>query len=112
MGAGHPEDLGVSVAGPVADLAEDHHVSIIPNYPSWRNRPDGDPVDADGPRGGAARPAELSPHVLLVPLLDGMPVRVPSLGDRPEGALPAAPPHVEGEPLGGERVVRQPLQLP
>jgi len=38
-GAGHPEDFGVSVAGPKADITEDHHVSIIPNYPSWRDRP-------------------------------------------------------------------------
>ena len=38
-GAGHPEDFGDPVAGPVAGITEDRHVSIIPNYPSWRNRP-------------------------------------------------------------------------
>src|SRR3954469_6338895 len=39
MGAGHPEDVGDSVAGPVADITETRHVTIIPDYPSWRNRP-------------------------------------------------------------------------
>ena len=72
---------------------------------------DGDLVDADDPWSGAAGPAELFLHVLLVQLLDGMPVEVQLLGNRPDGALPAAPPHVEGEPFGVERVVRQPLQL-
>jgi hypothetical protein len=32
MRVGHPEDFGVSVVRPVADITEDHHVSIIPNY--------------------------------------------------------------------------------
>src|SRR4051812_23078162 len=41
MGAGHPEDFGDPVAWPVAGITEDRHVSIIPNYPSWRNRPGG-----------------------------------------------------------------------
>src|SRR5262245_42500425 len=71
---------------------------------------DGDLVDADDPRRRAARPAGLLPHVLLVQLLDGMPVEVQLLGDRLDGALPAPPPDVEGEPLGGEGVVRQPVQ--
>ena len=39
MEVGHSESFGVSVAGPVADITEARHVSIIPNYPSWRNRP-------------------------------------------------------------------------
>src|SRR5918997_1207941 len=39
MGAGHPEYVGDPVAGPVLDITDDRHVSIIPNYPSWRNRP-------------------------------------------------------------------------
>src|SRR5439155_25625742 len=55
--------------------------------------------------------AELFPHVLLVQLLDGMPVQAKFLGDRLDGALPAASPDEEGEPLGVERVVRQPVQL-
>ena len=71
---------------------------------------DGDLVDADDPRRGAAGPAELLAHVLLVQLLDGMPVEVQFLGDRLDGALPAASAHVEGEPLGVERVVGQPVQ--
>ena len=33
------ENVGDSVAGPVAGITENRHVSIIPNYPSWRNRP-------------------------------------------------------------------------
>ena len=35
----HPEYVGNPVAGPVLDVSEDRHASIIPNYPSWRNRP-------------------------------------------------------------------------
>jgi hypothetical protein len=71
---------------------------------------DGDLVDADDPRRRAARPTELLPHVLLVQLLHGVPVEVQLLGDRLDGALPASPPDVEGEPPGVERVVRQPVQ--
>jgi hypothetical protein len=40
MVAGDPEHLGNPVADPVIGLTEDRHVSIIPNYPSWRNRPE------------------------------------------------------------------------
>ena len=71
---------------------------------------DGDLVDADDPRRGATRPAELLPHVLLVQLLDGVPVEVQFLGDRLDGALPAPPPDIEGEPPGVERVVRRPVE--
>jgi hypothetical protein len=71
---------------------------------------DGDLVDPDEPWRGAPGPAELFLHVLLVEFLDRMPVQVQFLGDRPDGALAAAPPDVEGEPLGVERVIRQPLQ--
>src|SRR4051794_33723801 len=39
MAAGHPEYTSDSVAGLVLGITEDRHVSIIPNYPSWRNRP-------------------------------------------------------------------------
>jgi len=39
MAAGHPEGVSDSVAGLVTDITENRHVSIIPNYPSWRNRP-------------------------------------------------------------------------
>ena len=39
MRGGVPRTSAISVVGPVADITEDHHVSIIPNYPSWRNRP-------------------------------------------------------------------------
>ena len=59
---------------------------------------------------GQPGPAELLPHVLLVQLLDGVPVEVQFLGHRLDGALPAAPPDEEGEPLGVERVVGQPVQ--
>jgi hypothetical protein len=40
MGTGLPEYVGNPVAGPVLDITEDRHASIIPNYPSWRNRPE------------------------------------------------------------------------
>src|SRR4051794_5341803 len=71
---------------------------------------DGDLVDADDPRSGAACPAELLPHVLLVQLLDGVPLQVQLLGDGLYGALPAPPADVEGESLGVQRIVRQPVQ--
>jgi hypothetical protein len=71
---------------------------------------DGDLVDADDARSGTAGPAELLPHVLLVQFLDRLPVEVQFLGDGLDGALPAAPAHVEGEPLGAKGIVGQPLQ--
>jgi hypothetical protein len=43
MAAGHPEYSSDSVAGLVLGITEDRHVSSIPDYPSWRNRPA--PVD-------------------------------------------------------------------
>ena len=43
MAAGHPEYTSDSVAGLVLGIPEDRHVSIIPNYPSWRNRPGNPP---------------------------------------------------------------------
>jgi putative transposase len=43
MGVGDLEGFGVPVARPMASITEDHHASIIPNYPSWRNRPGRDP---------------------------------------------------------------------
>jgi len=48
MVLGHPEDVSDSVAGPVLGITEDRHVSIIPNYPSWRNRPGRHLTDNDG----------------------------------------------------------------
>jgi hypothetical protein len=39
MRGGNPEDIGDSMAEPVAGITENHHASIIPDYPSWRNRP-------------------------------------------------------------------------
>ena len=71
---------------------------------------DGDLVDADDPRRGAAGPAKLFPHVLLVEFLDGVPVQVQLLGDRLDGALSAPSADVEGEPLGVEGIVRQPVE--
>ena len=40
-GSETPRGLRRSVAGPKTDTTEDHHASIIPNYPSSRNRPGG-----------------------------------------------------------------------
>jgi hypothetical protein len=71
---------------------------------------DSDLVDADDPRRGAAGPAKLFPHVLLVEFLDGVPVQVQLLGDRLDGALSAPPAHVEGEPLGVEGIAGQPVE--
>jgi hypothetical protein len=39
MAAGDPGGIGDPVVGSVARITEDRHVMIIPNYPSWRNRP-------------------------------------------------------------------------
>jgi len=77
---------------PPLQVADDDAVAVAPA--------DGEPVDADDPRRGAAGPAELLPHVLLVQLLDGLPIEGELLGDGCDGALSTPPPHVESEPLG------------
>ena len=61
---------------------------------------------------GAGQPARrsCSAHVLLVQLLDGLPIEVQLLGDGLDGTIPATPADIEGEPLGVERVVGQPVE--
>ena len=71
---------------------------------------DGDFVDADDPRGRGADPAKLLAHVLLVQLLDGVPIEEEFLGHLLDGRLATATAHEEGEPLGVERVVGQPVE--
>jgi hypothetical protein len=88
---------------PPLQAADDDAVAVAPA--------DGDLVDADDPRRGAAGPAKLFPHVLLVEFLDGVPIQVQFLGDRQDGALSAPPAHVEGEPPDVEGIVRQPVEL-
>jgi hypothetical protein len=59
MAAGYPEYVGNQVADPVIGLTEDRHVSIIPNYPSWRNRPGVPGLDMPGfLRAAAGQPDE------------------------------------------------------
>src|SRR5262249_13732484 len=70
---------------------------------------DADLVDADHPGSGVAGPAELFAHVLLVQLLDGVPVEEEFLGHVLDGSLATAPAHEEGEPLGVQRVVGEPV---
>jgi hypothetical protein len=67
-------------------------------------------VDADHPRGRVAGSSQLLAHVLLVQLLDGMPIEEEFLGYLFDGSLPAATAHEEGEPLGVEGIVGQPVQ--
>ena len=54
--------------------------------------------------------AELLGHVLLVQLLDRVPIEVQLLGHRLDRTVPATSPHEEGEPLGVERIVGQPVE--
>src|SRR5438874_2823489 len=72
---------------------------------------DGDLVDADHPGSGTPCPTQLFAHVLLVQLLDGIPIEVQFLGHFLEGGRAATSAHEEGEPLGVERIVGQPVQL-
>src|SRR5262249_21080536 len=71
---------------------------------------DGNLIDADHRRRGRAGLPELLGHVLLVQLLDGLPIEVQLFGDRFDRAVATALAHIEGETLGVERVVGQPVQ--
>ena len=68
MGEGHPEYVGNPVDDPAIGLTEDRHVSIIPNYPLWRNRP--------------VTPGGLPGPVRLEDRLDPLPEFVGDLPDR------------------------------
>ena len=61
---------------------------------------------------GAGQPARRSCSRMycLSSSLTCMPIEEQFLGDFLDGALSAASAHEEGEPLGVERVVRQPVQ--
>src|SRR5262249_37980697 len=72
---------------------------------------DGDLVDTNDPRRGVAGSLELHPHVLLVQLLDGMPIEEQFLGYLLDRGFAAAPAHEEGEPLGVQGVVGEPVEL-
>jgi hypothetical protein len=71
---------------------------------------DGDLVDANDPRSGVAHPSELLAHVLLVQFLDGVPIEVQFLGHFLNGGRAATSAHEEGEPLGIQRVVGEPVE--
>ena len=72
---------------------------------------DRDFVDAYDFRRRRPEPPQLLLHVLHLEGLDRLPVQVRFPGDRLDGSVPAAPPHVEGEPLGEEGTVGQPVEL-
>jgi hypothetical protein len=71
---------------------------------------DGDFVDADDPGRRGSRPAELLVHVLLVQFLDGVPIEEEFFGHLLDGCLATAAAHAEGEALGVQRIVGQPVQ--
>ncbi len=83
-------------------VADDDAVLVPPG--------DGDFVDADDPGRRGADPAKLRAHVLLVQLLDGVPIEEEFFGHLLDGRLATAAAHEEGEPLGIERVVGQPVE--
>jgi hypothetical protein len=71
---------------------------------------DGNLVDADGPRRRLTGTAELLGHVLLVDFLDRLPIEEQILGNRFDGAVPAAPAHKESKALRVEGIVGQPIE--
>ena len=83
---------------------------IADNDPVTVSLADGDLVDADD--GGRGRPdaAELLAHVFDLQGLDRLPVQAEFASYIPDSRGPTAPTHVEGEALGVERVVSQPVQ--
>ena len=95
--------LAAEPDGPAPFQVADHDAVLV-------SLGDGDLVDADDPGSRAARPAELLPHVLLVQFLDGVPIEEQFLGHLLDGGLAAASADEEGEPLGVQRVVGQPVQ--
>ncbi len=70
----------------------------------------GDLVDANDTGSRRASPSELLPHVLLIQLLDGVPIEEEFLGHLLEGGVATASANQEGEPLGVQRVVGEPVQ--
>src|SRR6266852_2715645 len=68
---------------------------------------DRDLVEAEHPRPGRPRPAQLLAHVLLLERLHGGPVEPQLLGHIADRRGPTAPPHVEGEALRVEGRVGQ-----
>ncbi len=72
---------------------------------------DGEFVDADHLRAGSPSPAELLAHGLHFQRLDRLPIEAKFASHISNCRGPTPPPHIEGEPLGVERVVGQPGQL-
>jgi hypothetical protein len=70
----------------------------------------GNLVDAKHPRSRFAGTSELLAHVLLVQLLDGVPIEEEFFGYFFDGGLSTATAHEEGEPLGIERIVGEPVE--
>src|SRR6476661_6667637 len=71
---------------------------------------DGNLIDADHRWRGRAGLAELLGHVLLVQFLDGLPIEVQLLREGFDRTVATALADVEGETLGVEGVVGQPVQ--
>src|SRR5271157_597899 len=87
---------------PHANQVADHDAIIV----AFANR---DLVDPDHTRRRSARLGELSAHVLLVQLLDGVPVQLELLGHIPDRRATTAPADLEGKSLGVARIVGQEL---
>jgi hypothetical protein len=95
--------LAAEPNGPAADQVADHDAVAVPFA-------DGDFVDADSPGRRLAGAAKLLVHVLLVQLLDRVPIQEQVLRHRLDRRVPAASSHEDGETLGVERIVGQPVQ--
>jgi len=117
---GEPEPRGVPGAEPGVELIQARLRAIRPAEP---DRPladeiadddavgvplaDRDLVDPDDLRAGRPGAAQLFAHVLLFQGFHNVPVETQLLGHVPDRRGPTAPPHVEGEALGVERIVGQ-----
>ena len=71
---------------------------------------DRDFIDADHARRRRSRSTQLFPHVLLLEFLDGVSIEVQFLGHLLNRGLAATPTDIEGEPLGIERIVGEPVE--